>query len=221
MSKIALAAGSREALARYTAQQLNNMVPEQGLQADLDALMPLMDGTLERLRPILAAVRAFETDRFDHYNSLQYASWLYLLGNEQHRRGGAGPLAARLFCLNRALNALDLFYAVALPEVFFISHGLGAVLGNASYGERLVLFQNVTVGRVGEDRPRVGSNVVLYPGAMVTGKAVIGNNCVVAAGTVLHGVEQPDNTVALQRGGKLEFRALGKDYSGAYLHPAA
>ena len=218
---IALAAGSVDALARYTAQQLNNLLPLHGLDADLAALMPLMDGTLERLRPILAAVRAFETDRFDHFNSLQYASWLYLLGNEEHRRKGNAQLAARLFCLNRALNALDLFYAVALPEVFFISHGLGAVLGNASYGERLVLFQNVTVGRVGEDRPRVGSNVVLYPGAVVTGKAVIGNNCVVAAGTVVHGVEQPDNTVAILRGGKLEFRPLGKDYSGVYLHPAA
>jgi serine O-acetyltransferase len=221
MSKIELACGNVERLARYTAQQLNNLVPQDGLEADLAQLMPLMDGTLDRLRPILAAVRAFETDRFNHFNSLQYASWLYLLGNEQFRRGGHGELAARLFNLNRALNAMDLFYAVQLPEVFFISHGLGAVLGNAQYGKRLVLFQNVTVGRVGNDRPEVGDNVVLYPGAVVTGKAVIGHNSVVSAGTVLHGVHVPDNTVAVQRRGSLELLPLKRDYIGMYLHPEA
>ena len=172
-------------LDHYIARQLDNMFPEGGFEQDLARIAPLMERAMARMQPILAAVCAFTPDAFNRFNSLQYTSLLYLVGNEEFRRNGHSALAARLFYLNRALNAIDLFYAVEMPEVFFVSHGLGAVLGNATYGNRLVIFQNVTVGRVGQDRPTLGDNIVLYPGAVVTGNARIGNNCVVSAGTVV------------------------------------
>lgn len=220
MTNLHLAIGSEKALARYVARQLDNLFQEDGLASDLALISPLVAPALERLRPILASVRCFDPACFNHFNSLQYASWLYLLANEHWRRSGDTVLASRLFCLNRALNAIDLFYSVEMPEVFFISHGLGTVIGNATYGKRLVVFQNVTVGRVGQDRPQVGDNVVLYPGAVVTGKAVIGNNCVVSAGTVLHGVSVPDNTVVKWNSGQLEFISTSKDYTNIYLYPS-
>lgn len=214
---ITLAIGSADKLARHVARQLDSLFPQDGPDADVGALAPHIPATLQRLQPILASVRAFETGRFNHFNSLQYASWLYLLGNEVFRHHGHGALAERLFCLNRALNAIDLFYAVELPEVFFLSHGLGAVLGNAQYGDRLVVFQHATVGRVGADRPQIGRNVVLYPGAVVTGRSVVGDGCVVSAGTVLHNQQMPDNTMAVQQDGRVVFVPRRKDYTGLYL----
>lgn len=206
-------------LDHYIARQLDNMFPEGGFEQDLALIAPLMERAMARMRPILAAVCAFTPDAFNRFNSLQYTSLLYLVGNEEFRRNGHSELAARLFYLNRALNAIDLFYAVEMPEVFFVSHGLGAVLGNATYGNRLVIFQNVTVGRVGQDRPTLGDNIVLYPGAVVTGNARIGNNCVVSAGTVVHGMEMPDNTVAVRRGDGVQLIARRKDFIGNYLRP--
>lgn len=216
MSALTLRAGSVSALARYVAKQLDNLMPEDGFDTDLEQIMNVLPQTLERLRPILASVRNFDPTTFNHFNSLQYATFLYLLGNEQWLIRPIDTLADRLFCLNRALNGLDLFHAVQMPEVFFLSHGLGAVLGNATYGNRLVAFQNVTVGRVGDDRPVLGSGVVLYPGACVTGNAVIGNNCVVAAGTVVHGVQIPSNSIVKAGPNGVIITPRKRDFSSLY-----
>ncbi len=212
----ALRAGTRHALGRHVAVQLNNMFPAEGLEPDAEKVHAILPRALDRLRPILASVRSFSPESFNHFNSLQYATFLYLLGNEHWRTGVVDSLSDRLFCLNRALNSIDIFYTVEMPEVFFLSHGLSTVLGNAAYGNRLVVFQNVTVGRLGDERPTVGSNVVLYPGAVVTGASVIGHNSVVAAGTVVHGRQVPDNTVAMTRGTALVFKPRERDYADLY-----
>lgn len=210
--------GSEAALLRLLARQLDSLVPGDGPAADAEQLAPLLAPALERLAPILAAVRAFEPGVYHPYNALQHASLLYLLANEAFRQQGHGVLAERLFCLNRALNAIDLFYAVQMPEVFFLSHGLGAVLGNAQYAGPLVVFQQVTVGRVGAQRPQIGRNVVLYPNAVVTGDTVLGDGCVVSAGCVLHGQQVPPDTLVVPGpAGRPEFRPRRKDYLGLYL----
>lgn len=213
--------GSSDALAGYTARQLQAHFPLADDSLVLEQLRTWVPAALERIRPILSAAHAFEPEQFNHLNALQYTTFLYLLANEAWRAHGHSELAERLFCLNRALNAIDLFYTVDLPEVFLISHGLGAVLGNVSYGNRLVVFQNVTVGRVGDDRPSVGANVVLFPGAVITGRTVIGDGSVVAAGTVLHGIEVPSDVVARQRDGRLEFLPRNRDYTALYFRSAS
>ena len=221
MTAVKVAAGSSKALACFIAAQLDHIVPGDGRDADETLVATLLPVALMRIVPILDAVHSFTPGCFNHLNSLQYATLLYLLAHEQWCRFGPGPAADRLFCLNRTLNAIDLFYAVQLPPVFFISHGLGTVLGNAIYGNRLVVFQNVTVGRVGDDRPTIGANVVLYPGAVVTGKAIIGDRSVVAAGTVVHGCEVPPDSIVTTNGGALVIRPRRRDYAELYFRPKA
>ncbi|HSV84361.1 MAG TPA: hypothetical protein VLK85_34610 [Ramlibacter sp.] len=206
-----------DALALYVARQLESFFPRGGIDADAQRIAAALPRVLQRLEPILRAVKGFRTGTFQLFHSLQYATFLYLLANEQWNTGGDRGLPERLFLLNRALNAIDLYPAVELPEVFFISHGLGTVLGNVPYGNRLVFFQNVTVGRVGDARPVIGNNVVLYPGAVVSGRTVIGDHCVVAAGTVLHDVSVPDHSMARMEDGKLAIRPIARDYIGLYL----
>lgn len=211
-----LRAGTPADLSRYVAGQLDHLLPNGSLSDDLTALREVMDGTLARMHPILSVVRNFEPNRFDHFNSLQYSTFLYILANEYWRVGGERTLADRLFFLNRALNAIDLFYSVQMPEIFFISHGLSAVLGNAVYDNHLVFFQSVTVGRLGDARPQLGRNVILYPGATVTGRSVIGDNCVVSAGTVIHNCDIPDDTIVSQRGGDLIFKRRTRNFMELY-----
>ena len=214
-----LRAGSVVDLARYIAKQLDSLFPMEGVEVDAERLLGLLPNALERLRPILEAVRNFDPTTFNHFNSLQYATFLYLLSNEQWRASPSDAMADRLFCLNRALNSIDLFYSVQMPEVFFISHGLGLVLGNATYGNRCVVFQHVTVGRVAEERPVIGQNVVLYPGVVVTGRAVVGDNSIVSAGAVVHSVHIPDDTVAKSGPNGLVLTPRRRDYVGLYLRP--
>ena len=93
---------------------------------------------------------------FNHLNSDHYAIYLYFLSNSIFRKGKDEELASQLFLLNKTLHAADLFYSVNLPEVFLLVHPLGTVLGNASYGDYLVAYQNCTVGSTADGRyPRV------------------------------------------------------------------
>lgn len=217
--KLKLRAGKAVDLTCYVAAQLHNMFPAGGMEQDIEMMIDVIPQALERMRPILGAVCAFEPDTFNHFNSLQYATFLYLLGNEHWKIDPSGLIADRLFCLNRMLNAMDLFYSVKMPEVFFVSHGVGSVLGNATYGNRLVFFHNVTVGRIGDHRPTIGENVILYPGATVTGRSEIGNNSVVGAGVVVHDISVPDNVVVTRNGSELMFQPLKRDYLSLYLRP--
>ncbi|MFT5211645.1 MAG: serine O-acetyltransferase [Flavobacterium sp.] len=199
---VLLRLNSRSMLISYVVAQLNNFFPSDSKIADIQAIDQVLDQAILRLLPILRDVNAFNGRRFDHLNSLQYASFLYLLSNENWTQDGPIELSERLFLLNKALNNIDLFYSVSMPSVFFISHGIGTVLGNVVYGERLVIFQNVTVGRIGTSRPEIGHNVILYPGSTITGSTCIGNHCVIGAGVLLHNQIIPDNSIVKFVGGQ-------------------
>jgi serine O-acetyltransferase len=216
VSQISLRAGSATNMARYVARQLDNMFPADSFEADLAAVEPSVSPALERMRPILAALRIYEPDRFDHFHSLAYASFVYLLSTEVVARGDA-VMGDRLFCLNRALNAIDLYHAVKLGEVFGIGHSLGTVLGNAVYGTKIIICQNVTVGRVADNRPTLGDRVLLYPGCSVTGRSNVGDNCVISAGVAVHNMDVPSNTLVTQKAGEVVLQPLERDFIGLFL----
>lgn len=213
---LTLRIGAISDLARYLARQADHLFPSSDLNGDIARFERLLPRVLARMRPILAAVRNFVPGQFDHLNSLQHASVIYLLANEIFLAEGECELADRLFCVNRALHSIDLFYKVRMPEIFFLSHALGSVLGNTTYGNHLVVFHNVTVGRVGDARPVIGNRVVLYAGATVTGGAVIGNNCVISAGVVVNKLTVPDNTMVRIEEGKLVLKPMTRDMAGLY-----
>ena len=97
--------------------------------------------------------------------------------------------------LNRMLG-FDLYYEVDLPQNLMFVHPIGTVLGRATYGDYLCVYQNVGVGSdLDGNRPKVGEGVVLFPGAKVLGNTVIGNNVFVTANTVVQNCEIPDNSI--------------------------
>ena len=42
-------------------------------------------------------------------------------------------LAAKVYALNKALHAIDVFYEVELPDLFCLQHPLGTMPGRARY----------------------------------------------------------------------------------------
>jgi serine O-acetyltransferase len=204
-------------LAEYIAIQLNNIFPEHSIKDDESRIHPFVDKAVQRMQPILKSVKLFQSEGFNKFNSLQYATFLYLLSNEVWAAGSDTVMADRLFLLNRTLNSLDLFYKVKMPKVFFLSHALGTVLGNVDFGTNLVVFQNVTVGRVGSAMPKLGANVILYPGSSVTGNSIVGNNCVIGAGVSVDNMEVPDNTVAIKQDGITRLKVRVKNYINLYI----
>jgi serine O-acetyltransferase len=75
-----------------------------------------------------------------------------------------------------------LYGGLILPHPQGLVIGPGAVVGPFSY-----VFQNVTVGGVPgrEGLPRVGRSARIYPGAVLTGPIVVGDNVMIGANAVV------------------------------------
>jgi serine O-acetyltransferase len=135
--------------------------------------------------------------RFDHLNSDHMAALLYFFANTVWRDGGDLGLATRLFYLNKILHGLDLFYSVALPDIFMFVHPVGSVLGNASYQDYLVIYQNCTVGAVTTNYPKFGLGTILYSRSSVLGDCKLGDDVIMAANAMIIDREVSSSTVVV------------------------
>ena len=204
---LSLSLGSSDALLNYVGRQLDHLFPDGQGDAERPALAAHLEPALGRLERCIAEVRMWTPGRFDHLHSSQYTTFLYYLANTLWRAGAERPLCNKLFGLNKALNGIDLFYEIELPEVFFIGHSVGIVLAKARYGNRLVLYQNSTVGKNHGDAPVLGDGVVLYPNSAVIGRCEIGAGTVVSQGTSIVNRSTPGNCMVFAgEAGALKFK---------------
>ncbi|MBF0267899.1 MAG: serine acetyltransferase [Alphaproteobacteria bacterium] len=190
----------RDSLAAYTGRQLAYFFPD-------DAPPPsdwsmLVGKALERVETCFRNIRQrYYRDEdgqalFSHLNTDQYAAYLYLLGNTIFRESGDAALPAKLYGLNKALHGLDIFYEVELPEIFAFVHPVGTVVGRAVYGNFFCIYQNCTVGGDLEgNHPTLGEGVVMFGGSRIIGKADVGSNCLLSAGSIVLAEHIPDNSV--------------------------
>lgn len=188
---------TRHDLLGYLCNQLNTFFPDgqPGIHQILDAHL---DESLNRLEGCIAAVRMWRSGEFDYLHSSQYAIFLYFLSNSIWRRSGEKRVCTKLFFLNKALNGIDCFYEICLPEIFFIGHSVGIVLAKATYGEYLVLYQNSTVGKNHGNAPVLGKGVILYPNTAIIGMSVIGDGSVISQGVSVINRDTPGNCLVFQ-----------------------
>lgn len=133
---------------------------------------------------------------FNPFHSGQYSIFLYYLSNSVFVKGEAfTSLADRIYYLNKALNGLDLFYEVCMPDIFFLDHPVGSVLGRANYGERFSFSQNCTVGNNKGVFPTIGDGVSMMSGSKILGASEIGDNVIISAGCYVKDTCVPSNSV--------------------------
>ena len=190
---LTLSLGSSDALHNYVGRQLDNFFPDGRGDAERPALQAYLEPALRRLERCIAEVRMWTPGRFDPLHSSQYTIFLYYLANTLWRAGADRALCNKLFGLNKELNGIDLFYEIELPEVFFIGHSVGIVLAKARYGNRLVLYQNSTVGKNHGEAPVLGDGVVMYAGTAIIGRCEIRAGTVVSQGTSIVNRSTPGN----------------------------
>lgn len=173
-------------LVAYTARQLG-MFSADSRGIHPSRVSPYMEEALNRLETCFQNIRRkyyFDGRNalFNHLNSDHYAIYLYYLSNTVHRSGKDAELAEQLFLLNKSLHGVDLFCAVTLPDVFLLIHPVGTVLGNATYGNYFVAYQNCGVGSLEDGRYPVfeGENV-LFARSAVLGNCHIERNVVFGA----------------------------------------
>jgi serine O-acetyltransferase len=184
--------------ADYVSRLLDSHFPDgQPVAAHVTAHL---DASLERTRIAFSNIhRKYYNDNrrveFSHLNSDHMSAFLYLLGNTIYRAGGDIEVATKLFYLNKVMNGLDLYFSVSLPETFLLVHPVGSVIGNATYGDYLTIYQGCTVGADKGVYPTFGEGTILYSGVSVLGHTTVGDNVVFAANSFVINSEVPGNSV--------------------------
>jgi serine O-acetyltransferase len=101
------------------------------------------------------------------------------------------PLAPRTIAFaSRAVTGVEIHPAARIGDDFFIDHGAGVVVGEtAEIGDRVTLFQGVTLGGTGFARgkrhPTVEDDVTIGSGAKLLGPVTVGHGAKVGANTVV------------------------------------
>jgi serine O-acetyltransferase len=111
------------------------------------------------------------------------------------------PLAPRTIAFaSRAVTGIEIHPAARIGDEFFIDHGSGVVIGEtAEIGDRVTLFQGVTLGGTGFARgkrhPTVEDDVTIGSGAKLLGPVTVGHGAKVGANTVVIEDVPPRSTV--------------------------
>ncbi len=134
---------------------------------------------------------------FNHLNSDHLAAFLYFLGNSCWKSTGDTVVPTKLFYLNKILNGLDLYFSVSLPSVFLLVHPVGTVIGNANYGDYLVVYQNCTIGADKGVYPTFGDGVILFSRSSVLGDSRVGANVVFGANSFVVNAKVPANSIVV------------------------
>ena len=133
---------------------------------------------------------------FNHYNTIQYCTYLYLLARTVHLEGGERVICEKLFALNKALHGLDLYFEIEMPEIFLLQHPIGTVLGRATYADYFCVYQGCSVGsNLDGIFPSFGEGVVLLGGCRVNGDCKVGRNAWIAPGAVVLDTVVPSDSV--------------------------
>lgn len=208
---------TRGSLLAYLTAQCAHIVPD-GREAEFcKAADAHLDEALARMHVCINACAPWRPDQFNVLQSSQHTIFLYYLSNTIWRRSGDTAASTRLFLMNKAFNGIDLFYEIAMPEVFYIGHSVGIVLAKATYGNYLVLYQNSTVGRHKDQIPVLGDRVVLYPNTAVIGRSVVGSDAVVSQGVSIVNKTVPERVIAFRGpGSDLAFQPRPDDLLGEY-----
>jgi len=203
---------TRSGLLDYTVRQMTHFFPD-GLDSVRPRVEAHLDEALSRLQNCINAVRLWNINQFNYLHSSQYCIYLYYLSNSIWRNTGDTEVCTKLFLLNKTLNAIDLFYEVEMPDIFFIGHSVGIVLAKATYSDYLVLYQNSTVGKNAGIAPVMERGVLMYPNSAIIGRSNVRANTLISQGVGVVNRDSPGNVMVFQRGdGDLIFKELKKDF---------
>lgn len=141
------------------------------------------------------------------------------LANDLRRR--RSPLAVPVQVIHRLINRvithvdhLEIAPGAAVGPGLVLMHRHGVIIGPAVIGRHCVVHQNVTIGQrvAGGDQgvPRLGDNVWIGPGAVITGDVTVGTGVTISAGSVLS-KDVPDRCLVAGN----PARVVARDYDNS------
>lgn len=149
---------------------------------------------------------------FNPLHTAQYGIFLYFLANTIWKQHGAIALCDKLYGIGKVINALDLYYEIEMPDVFFMDHPVGTVLGRAKYGRFFSFAQNCTVGNNKGAYPIIGEHVTMMSASRIVGNCKIGNYVVVSSGTYIKDQDILDFSLVFGASPNLIIKPMPVDY---------
>lgn len=143
----------------------------------------------------------------------QYCIFLYILSRVLKANVQDECLASSIYALNKMLHSVDLFYDVELPDVFYLDHPLGSVIGRGSFSNYFQFRQNCTVGNNRGIFPTFGFNVQLWSGVTIVGNCKIGDHVVFSAGAYVKDQDIPSHSIVFGRSPNLVIKARNPEES--------
>jgi len=131
------------------------------------------------------------------FSSELHATACYRYGRFAKTVRSWNPLAGTILVASHRLwnrwlthvDHIDISPRAEIGPGLLVMHRHGVMVGPAVIGSNCVIHQNVTIGQrvAGGDHgvPRIGDNVWIGPGAIITGAIHVGDGATISAGTVL------------------------------------
>lgn len=214
---------SERDISKVLAKQINNIIPDLNNVTE-EHLFPYVEGAFKRIYNCFVAInnKYYCDDQnviFNHLHSDHYSAFLYLVSNTAFL-DGASEIATKMFLLNKYLHGLDLYFSVSLPEVFMLVHPVGTVIGNAEYSNKIVIYQNCSIGSIVNNGkyiyPKFGENVVLYSKTSIIGNSNIGRNVIFGANSFVINANIPNNCIVT--GAYPNLNVIEKSISNTFFH---
>ncbi|MGN5479158.1 hypothetical protein ACTMU2_26180 [Cupriavidus basilensis] len=111
---------TRASLIEYVCAQIATFFPDR---AEIKPAITRNFGeAMGRVERCFNANRIWPQGKFNTLHSAQYCLFLYYLANTIWRNEEDAGSATRLFLLNKALNGIDMFYEIQMPDIFVLGH---------------------------------------------------------------------------------------------------
>lgn len=208
---------SKEELLDIVKKQVNNFYNLSGEECSV--LEDTMDSALSRVEHNFSSInnkyygenwnRGVTT--FNHLHGGQYITFLYYLSNTVYKRTNNTILCDKIYGIIKILGCVDLFYMVDLPDIFFLDHPIGSVIGRGSFSNYFSFVQNCTIGQNKGIYPELGEFVRMCPNSMILGKSKIGNYVILSAGTIIKDQDIPDNSIVFGCSPNLIIKRYSED----------
>ncbi len=100
---------------------------------------------------------------------------------------------------SRRRTGIEIHPGAKIGKRLVIDHGMGIVIGEtAEIGDDCLIYHGVTLGGTGKDKgkrhPTIGNNVLIGTGAKILGPFTVGDNCRIAANSVVLRAIPADST---------------------------
>ena len=202
-----------EDLEKYIFSQISTLIPDSQLKygqisyADIEKALEKCDFCFKHINNSAFCKERGETF-FSHLHADQYAMFLVYLSNLIWKERQDKIACDRIMYLNRILHSFMMSYKAKVPDIMWLAHPVGSVIGNADYSDYLYISQNCTINTAGnadELKPHIGKFFAMGAGAALIGDKEVGNYCSIGVNATVYNTELKDNSIVINKRGKIKI----------------